>query len=435
LVSEDTTMSWYIAHSAKGSEWKHHDYLKKTGTPGKMEDTGKYYYPDSYKGGRHLPKGESTSKKKSSDSAGEMEDWEKKVHEHLESIIKNNPDLFKTGADVARGILDENNFTAVKNTLKAFGVKVDDMSDDEIRKLRDKIASKYDDGSATEGVAKKESAKASKGSSKKDEKKEDNKNKKKVVKRSGTVRKNNMVDEAVNEKAERRKERAKSRKEKIEARKKKAVKHSAVYFLDEDFLEHNGILGMKWGKKNGPPYPLKAEDHSASEKKAGWRQSIGKVFGRKGEGEESKSGESSKSAGSTQKASTSEKKDVKDMTDEELNKALTRLRNEKAYKELTEGTSNNQQNQSSDKNSYNLKWSKNMTDKEAQDYINRLNNEKRYEELSQRDITQGKQFAKKLIIVGGTVAATTFVTTVGTKVGKAAAEKLISSMAAKATKK
>lgn len=31
---------------------------------------------------------------------------------------------------------------------------------------------------------------------------------------------------------------------------------------------------MKWGKKNGPPYPLDASDHSASEKKAGWRKSL-----------------------------------------------------------------------------------------------------------------------------------------------------------------
>ena len=33
-------------------------------------------------------------------------------------------------------------------------------------------------------------------------------------------------------------------------------------------LYHHGIQGQKWGKRNGPPYPLSPEDYSAAEKKA-----------------------------------------------------------------------------------------------------------------------------------------------------------------------
>lgn len=39
--------------------------------------------------------------------------------------------------------------------------------------------------------------------------------------------------------------------------------------MSETYLIHHGIIGQKWGDKNGPPYPLDASDHSSAEKKAG----------------------------------------------------------------------------------------------------------------------------------------------------------------------
>lgn len=39
-------------------------------------------------------------------------------------------------------------------------------------------------------------------------------------------------------------------------------------------LMHHGVLGMEWGKRMGPPYPLKPSMHSSKERKAGWQDSL-----------------------------------------------------------------------------------------------------------------------------------------------------------------
>lgn len=51
-------------------------------------------------------------------------------------------------------------------------------------------------------------------------------------------------------------------------------------YVPDTYLAHHGILGQKWGRKNGPPYPLGASDHSAAEKKAGWRKSLAEGAGK-----------------------------------------------------------------------------------------------------------------------------------------------------------
>ena len=50
--------------------------------------------------------------------------------------------------------------------------------------------------------------------------------------------------------------------------------NNGLVYDSNDYLSHHGIMGMHWGKQNGPPYPLGISDHSSSENKAGWINSL-----------------------------------------------------------------------------------------------------------------------------------------------------------------
>ena len=93
-------------------------------------------------------------------------------------------------------------------------------------------------------------------------------------------------------------------------------------------LKHHGILGQKWGKRNGPPYPLDASDHSASEKKAGWRKSLKKA---------KNAVKTSAGSRSTKAMKRAKRKDLDKMSNSELRKTNERLELERKYSELTKG--------------------------------------------------------------------------------------------------
>lgn len=85
--------STILVHSAKGSEWKEHKYIKKI--------NGEYYYPDNYEGGRHLDDGSSSEEKRISTNA-ELD--EETVNRIANDVIRG---LFGNGA-VRKEALGEN---------------------------------------------------------------------------------------------------------------------------------------------------------------------------------------------------------------------------------------------------------------------------------------------------------------------------------------
>ena len=109
--------------------------------------------------------------------------------------------------------------------------------------------------------------------------------------------------------------------------------------FNSNYLEHHGILGMKWGQRNGPPYPLGSEDHSASEKKAGWKKSLsGGAETVKKKAKTAKEILRSDSGARSSKAlKDARRKNMDELSTAELREINNRLNEEQRYLNLTRG--------------------------------------------------------------------------------------------------
>lgn len=130
--------------------------------------------------------------------------------------------------------------------------------------------------------------------------------------------------------------------------------------FESNYLMHHGILGMKWGQQNGPPYPLDANKHSASEKKAGWIQSL------------------------KDKSEAKKKKKKKQQDLEKARKA--RAEKAKQAKLAKEYEEKKQQILKSGKASDVQKYKGQMTNQELSDALNRIRWEKELDRMSSAEV-------------------------------------------------
>lgn len=139
------------------------------------------------------------------------------------------------------------------------------------------------------------------------------------------------------------------------------------------YLVHHGILGQKWGKKNGPPYPIPAGEHSSAEKKAN--------AGEKWLKQDVKQGKD-KPAVSRSEVILKKSKDATDAASNIVNEVSNIKRSTAPKEDLSK-----------------------YSDKELRDKVNRLNLEKQYRYLTEPELSKGEFYATKTLSIAGDVLA------------------------------
>lgn len=166
----------------------------------------------------------------------------------------------------------------------------------------------------------------------------------------------------------------------------------------DDFLEHHGIMGMKWGIRRYQPYP-------------------------KGEGHKGKYISVGKSKKEAKRASqTARKESIADSKERSKSgqKVTIREANHKAKQAMKKAEiETRKKNAEYNKNLYKSRKAektkpapkpevKTLTDQELQKRLNRIRMEQQYNELTKPQMSKGQKKAKQILGTAATTVATTY---------------------------
>lgn len=141
----------FFKHSAKGSTWEKHKYLKRI--------DGTYYYPDGYDGGRHLSdleeKESEEETEKEETPSGKLDLSEEEIDRAAREVIRGG---FGNG-QMRKDLLGEN-YQEIQNRVNEImeqykNKKVSDATDNDMEKLKetaDKVNKKQKKSNVHSGV-------------------------------------------------------------------------------------------------------------------------------------------------------------------------------------------------------------------------------------------------------------------------------------------